>query len=659
MFLPAANRLPPLLAGLSNDERSMLVEGAAQGLWIFVPETETVEWSPATIEMLGYDRGMTSLSGVTDLVHPDDQERHADAIRRTLEGDEPYRVEVRLRRGDGEYRWYLATGIVLPARDDQSVRLVGFVADIGDKHRIESERQRWESRFRAFMDQCPGAVYLKDRDGRHLYANSATARLTGVPLAKIIQSTTEELFPRHVAEQLRAVDNRVLDQNKPSFEQMVLEARDGSKRHVMDMKFPVPGAEGDETMLGGFGFDITEKVEREREVHALDHRMQATQRLESIGILAGGIAHDFNNMLLTIRGNVELALIDDDPSEREQMMRDVLERCDDAAKLCRQLLLYGGNDKSRRERVEPAKIQAEANVLKDLTRKLGVSLELEVDSTAPPIECDPVQLGQVLLDLTANAAEAVKDIVGGEIKLHCDSCTECSDLPVYHSWIRDPAPTRFLRITVTDNGIGMSPSVVERVFEPFFSTREIGHGLGLATVLGIVKSHRGSIGVSSSQGKGTRVVICLPASGSEPESDASGSSTPHRRPHRAPAAPQRPFDGRSVLIVDDQEMVLETATRLVSHLGAGVLAADSLNSAMEIVTDDSRTIDLALVDITMPGGSGIELAVAIREHAPALPIILMSGFVEFEVEPPKDLPFLAKPFDLQELQEAMQSALDD
>lgn len=386
------------------------------------------------------------------------------------------------------------------------------------------------------------------------------------------------------------------------------------------------------------------------EIAEMNYQVQRTQRLESLGVLAGGIAHDFNNLLMSVLGHADLAErhLDRGVSVRrdlEQMRRSVTR----AADLCNQLLAYAGKGRYRVQDVSVDSLLAEIGDLLEVSVSKNVSLRLELPERSPVVRGDPSQLSQVLMNLITNASDAVTG-PEGEVWVRCEvmhyDATVARTAPV-----DDLAPGDYVRIEISDTGSGMTEAVRERIFEPFFSTKERGRGLGLAAVLGIVRGHGGGIRVLTSPGEGTQVNVYLPASRSR-----AGSA-----PTVPPCGDHTVVSGLHVLVVDDERTVLETVGSFVQMLSATFEEAVDGLDALERVRDARQPFDLVILDLTMPRLGGVETLERLRSFDPRLPVVLMSGYsdaaVSDQLRQQPSLQFLQKPFGLASFTRAVAMAM--
>ncbi|MBL8730107.1 MAG: CHASE domain-containing protein, partial [Planctomycetes bacterium] len=358
--------------------------------------------------------------------------------------------------------------------------------------------------------------------------------------------------------------------------------------------------------------------------------LQQTQRLESLGVLAGGIAHDFNNLLTGILGNSDVAL-DHLPAGHpaHECVAQVRVAARRAADLTAQLLAYAGRANLEREPLDLSALVRDMGGLLHTAMPPGVELVHQLDASLPAVKADKAQIQQVLLNLVINGAEACR-AAGGLVRIQTRRAGP----------LAATAPVERVQLVVTDTGCGMPPEVQRRMFEPFFTTKFQGRGLGLASVRGIVHAHDGTISVESVQNQGTQVVVELPAL------DVAAAAV----------APPAPTDFRghgTVLLVDDETFVLSIGTRILEGFGFRVVQAADAEQALALFRREQQQIQLAILDLTMPGTNGIELMHALRRLEPRLPVLLSSGYHESElggvVDEAKGIGFLQKPYTQQAL----------
>lgn len=393
-----------------------------------------------------------------------------------------------------------------------------------------------------------------------------------------------------------------------------------------------------------------ERFHAEQERRQIESQMLQTQKLESLGLLAGGIAHDFNNLLTGIMGHTSLALIDLPPNhELQPHLAAIDQAAQRAAELCHQLLVYAGRGQRSLEVVDLSNLVREmGNILRLPTnRSHQVAIHYDLDTNLPPILVEASQIRQVVLNLLTNAIEAIGERSGSVTLRTGVASLSAADLRRLRLMPTIP-PGDYVTLTVSDTGIGMDEATLRRIFDPFFSTKPKGHGLGLAAVQGIVRRHNGAIRVESTPGLGSTFTVYLPAA--------------HQATPVVTTNATMPIVLRgTALIVDDDPAIRATLNRILERAGMVTTEAANGQAALSMLTESALSIDIALVDLAMPGMNGLELLAAIRRRMPQLPVLLMSGNAG---EVTKDnLPldhytdFLPKPYRSRDLLEKMSTLL--
>ncbi len=386
--------------------------------------------------------------------------------------------------------------------------------------------------------------------------------------------------------------------------------------------------------------DLTER-------RKLEHQLQQSQRLETVGQLAGGIAHDFNNLLAVILNYAEFVADELPDGNLKQDVEEIQRAATRAADLTRQLLIF-----ARRETTDPQLLDLNAviaGVETMLRRTLGenVELRLTLEEQLFSVRADHGQIEQVVLNLAVNARDAMP--AGGQLVVETATVELGDDYAAAHP---GASLGRYVRLSVSDNGMGMSPEVLARAFEPFFTTKDAGQGtgLGLATVYGIVTQAGGSVSISSEPRLGTRVSIHLPAI-------AQPAATNTRREQTLVTN----GDGRFVLVVEDDSAVLAAVIRILGGHGYRVLARGDPANAIKVLIDPDEQVDLLLTDVMMPRMSGVELARSATALRPDLPILYMTGYSQELIAQRGALPLgshvVQKPFTGSHLLEAVAQAI--
>ena len=408
-------------------------------------------------------------------------------------------------------------------------------------------------------------------------------------------------------------------------------------------------------LLEGIAAHIGEMLMRNRadeEKLALEHQFQQTQKLESLGVLAGGIAHDFNNILTIILGHCYI--IDEDiDSELDQKthVKQIERAANRAADLCRQMLNYAGKNTLVQSRVNLWLLVDENVKMLQSAIKKNVGIELDLKYSVPEITGDIAQIQQVVMNLIINAAEAIGD-KNGTIKIGLKKTIVPADQAETDFFGTTTLPGDYACLTVSDSGCGMDAETQKRIFEPFFTTKFTGRGLGMSAVLGIIKSHEGSLQLSSTPGVGTTFTIYFPSSG---KSEAVEATQTAGSVHSTKAS-------GTVLIVDDEESLRIIGSALLKAMGFSVMTASNGREALEIYRERGSGIDLILMDLLMPEMGGIDAYLLLREISPAIPIVICSGYgiegMSEEFDNDEYTAALQKPYKLDLLRNTLTKFID-
>ena len=487
-----------------------------------------------------------------------------------------------------------------------------------------------QARLQAILDNSPVAIAIKDLEGRYLVINRRCHELLGIDPDTTIGRTAHDVFPAEVADALHSHDREVLRLGHTLQVEETMEHSDG--RHVYrTLKFPMRGEDGKVYGIGLIATDVTEGLRSAEERKDLEARLHRVDRLESIGRLAGGIAHDFNNLLAVIRNYAQF-LIEDLPegSQSREDLEQIRRAVDRATSLTRQLLIFARKERSAPRPLQLNEIVGDTERLLHRTLGEDIHLRTRLDHGLPPVELDPGQAEQVLINLALNARDAMP--TGGTLTI---------------STARGDGDTVLL--SVSDTGTGMPAEVADRAFEPFFTNKPEGKGtgLGLAMVYGVITGAGGNVDLETKEGEGTTLTLSLPAT------DEPTPEEPELTPEIGAGR------GETVLLVEDADALRDLTRRILVEAGYAVLEARNGVQAVRIVARQGP-IDLLVSDIVMPGMSGRDLALRLREKDPALPIVFMSGYTDDALLGGDftTTRLLAKPFDAEQLLRAVREELD-
>lgn len=567
-----------------------------------------------------------------DRLPPDRFREHARRFEAALLGQREVFDEAR----DGRHLLHQLE----PVTDD-SGRVVGvalFASDVTSVVLAQAREQSSEARFRTIVSTCLEGVWQIDSDARTSFVNEQMATMLGYTVEECLGRTLRDFMDAAAwADAERALDRR---------KQGIRERHEFRFRHKLGRDVwavvsaaPIVGDAGE--YLGALALvtDVTQ-------ARVLEQKVQHTQKLESLGVLAGGIAHDFNNVLAGILGNVGLAQNELPPESRASFfLKEAELAAQRAADLTRQMLAYSGRGAFVVDVIDLNGTIREVQSLLSTVVSKKAALDIELEAGLPPVRGDATQIRQVLMNLVMNASDALEG-GSGSIRVSTSLCrATAADLA--NSYLDDSLePGPYLCMEVSDTGCGMSRDVLGRIFEPFYSTKAAGHGLGLAAVLGILRAHSAAVIVDSEPHRGTTFKILLPAAlGASPR---VRSEPPRPKPGARPSA--------RVLVADDEEAVLTVTCKTLERLGYECVRCSNGAEALALLSEDEPDVDIALLDLTMPELGGGEVLEELRRRGATTPVILMSGFGATSPELASAGPteFIEKPFGPGELSRRIQ-----
>ncbi len=543
------------------------------------------------------------------------------------------------------------TATVLRDAKGEPVAAIECIRDNTDRKQVEERLRETRDFLENLLDHASSPIIVWDSQFRITLFNRAFERLTGRSSSKVLGLGLDFLFPpEKLAESLAYFRHTSVGEPLETVE-VPIQHVGGSVRVLLWNSATLYGADG-KTVVATIaqGHDITERRKAQEEQRKLEARLAQVQKLEAIGTLAGGIAHDFNNILGIIMGYAEIVGLEAAENSNLKMNIDqVLKATHRARDLVKQILTISRKTDQERKPLQVTPIVKETIKLLRASLPTVIEIRQRIDLSEGDdlVLADPTQIHQVLMNLATNAAHAMREN-GGVLRMDLSSVHFNSldaDKPL------ELGPGGYLKITVEDTGHGMHPSIIDRIFDPYFTTKGAGEGtgLGLAIVHGIVKGQGGAVTVDSEPGKGTAFQVYLP----KLERQESVQSKPSE---------EIPTGSESILVVDDEQALVDAVRQMLEHLEYNVTAATNGTEALSLFLQRTGRFDLVVTDYTMPKMTGADLAREIRQIRPDLPIILCTGFNErISMESIKEIgitELMRKPVSLRGLGELVRKVLN-
>jgi PAS domain S-box-containing protein len=599
--------------------------------------------------ILGYSRDETMGMNNKQYMDKENAKKVYQTFNQVYTTGEPHiSFDWEIIQKDGTKRFIESS--VSPIRNSKSEQIGfrGVVRDVRDRKQAEEALRKSEQRFRELYDNAPVGYFEYDSQGRITSVNRTELEMLGYTLDEMIGQPVWKFIEEGIARQqilaklagtmppARGLERTYRRKDGTTFPGIV------EDRFILD-------SEGKTKGIRATIQDITERKWAEEEKTTLQEQLRQSQKIEAIGRLAGGIAHDFNNLLTVIKGYSQLSLTElkEDVPLRGNI-EEIKRASDKAADLTRQLLAF-----SRRQILETRVLDLNT-VLRDmdkmLRRLIGEDVELVtvLADDLGRVKTDPGWVEQIIMNLAVNARDAMPSV--GKLTI------ETANVELDGAYARNHiavTPGRYVMLSMSDTGVGMTPEVKQQVFEPFFTTREKGKGtgLGLSTVYGIVKQSGGNIWVYSEPGKGTTFKIYLPRV-DEPLEELKEKVVKEELPHGS----------ETILLVEDEEVVRKLAVRILKRQGYTVLEGSHGNEAIDVCKQHKGPVHLLLTDVVMPGMSGRELAERFKPLYPKMKVLYMSGYTDIAITHhcvlEEGINYIQKPFNVDGFARKVREVLD-
>lgn len=604
-----------------------LSEMTTAGIFIF--QDQHLRYAnPAAEKITGYSAEELTNMMFWEIIHPDFRETVRERGLARQRGEHvPGRYEVQIIAKSGDIRWVDFSASLFELQGRPAV--IGTAIDITDQKRAELALKKEMERNRQILQTTMDGYILADTEGRIIDVNPAYCDLVGYTRDELLQMTICDVEARLNPREIRERIAFMVEQGWARFE---TQHRHKSGR-IVDIEVSIVIMQTSQgPLVAAFCRDVTEKKK-------LEAQFLQAQKMETIGTLAGGVAHDFNNLLTAILGNAGFGLQDLRPGDPGyEYFQEIEKAATKASDLTSQLLSF-----SRRQAVNKIPVslnQIVEDLVKMLRRILGedITLQIELAPDSPLIFADPGRIQQLLMNLSTNARDAMPS--GGSLTLTCKSVRPPAEVNSVSP--NASSAQEWVCLKVADTGVGIAPENVPRIYDPFFTTKEVGKGtgLGLAVVHGIVQQHEGRIEVESTPGAGTTFRIYFPRYQGAFEM-RQGQQT----------VDVQPGTGETILLIEDERAVRDVTVRLLNSLSYKVLVAQNGREAVDLMKTEGTQIKMAILDVVMPGESGPEVFQKLAAFRPDLPVLFITGYdaeaklADFGFDAKaKNIDILCKPF---------------
>ncbi len=612
-----------------------------------------IEVNAAVLRALGYAKKDFEGLNLKGLVPEKDKPGVQEYLERIVK-NKSERGIMRILTTGGKILIIEYYNILVSDKKGRPVAVRGVSRDITESYRMQKELAKSEEKFRTILESMQDGYYEVDLEGHLTFFNKALARIVGYNEKELKGKSCKLFIDESEVKKITDAFNRVFMSKKPlkAFNWQLIR-KDGRPIVVETSIFLITDKKGKPTGFRGLVRDISDRLEAEKRRKELEEQLLQAQKLESIGTLAGGIAHDFNNILFPIIGYTEMAaeeLPRDHPARL--YLDEVIKAAHRARDLVRQVLTF-----SKAENGHPAdaiylqSFLAENIDLLKKTIPANYMIITRIDPEAGPVRISPSAFQQIIMNLCINAYHAMEQMPDGKISISLEPVNVTPENMKTHGQI---SPGAYVKLTVEDTGEGISPSMLHKIFEPYFTTKpqDKGSGLGLSVVYGIVEKIGGRIFVTSKPGCGTRFDIYLPVA-----EEILEKKTQPELPDILPIGTEH------ILVVDDQNHIAQLYRQVLEKLGYNVTVRTSSIEALEAFRHNPHNFDLAVIDYSMPNLNGLELARAMKEIRPDIPVIICTGYsdmVSKEKLKKGDIDdFLMKPVARNQLAVTVRQILDE
>jgi PAS domain S-box-containing protein len=633
---------------ISEEKYRNILENIEDGYYENDLDGNITFFNESFLKMFGYPENELLRTNYKTLIVEEYIDRVQEAYNRVYRTETPAKNSAwEIRRKDGTQRHIEASVSLIKNSYDETIGFRGTVRDVTERKQSEEALRQSEEKFRTLIESTLDIIFTVDERGIITYVNPRFGEVTGYSVSELIGCFfTEIVAPECIKSVVDHFEHGMRGETVPIYE-IVLIHKNGNRIPVEFLETTLYDADGNAISRFGVGRDISERIRVQEEKRRLESQLQQAQKMEAVGTLAGGIAHDFNNILMGIQGNVSLMILDMDQAHPDyDRLKNVEKYVRNGAELTKQLLGFGRGGKYEVRLIYLNDLIINSSDMFGRTRK-EIKIHRKLQKNIWPVEVDQGQIDQVLLNLYVNASQAMPG--GGELYIETTNINlNENDVMLY-----DIQPGKYVKLSVTDTGIGMDESTMQRIFEPFFTTKEMGRGtgLGLASSYGIIKNHGGIIDVHSEKDIGSTFDIYLPASTKEIVEKVLHTEAKISK------------GDETILLVDDEDIIVDTVTELLRALGYKVITAKSGKDALEIFKNSGNHIGLVILGMIMPDMNGEKVYDILKTMNPDVKVLLSSGY-SIAGSATKILEkdcdgFIQKPFDLEHLSAKIREIIDD
>lgn len=636
-----------------------IFEDATVGIYQSLPEGRYRIVNRAFAEMAGFETPEQMISEVNNIgeqLYVNPEERLI--LNKRLKDEGCVRnAAFEFKRKNGGTFWGSVNAVVVRGVNGEPIYYHGTLIDITDKKNAEDALRLSEERYRMLTDFTGEIIYDRDliRGGTKWAGHSE--EMTGFSITELeymgLEGWRGRIHPDDIERVITEIDIAIREKNVFSVEYGFMES-DGTYMYIEESGGCIYNETDKAVRMLGVMKDISDRVFAAEERLQMERRLLYAQKMESLGIMAGGVAHDFNNLLMGIMGSIELAMLEAKPDTMVyKNLKRALNASHRAADITGQMLAYSGRGHFVMTKLQPVEILSRMSDMMRSTVPHSIVIKTEIPGSMPVIMADAGQFQQVLINLITNSSEAIGD-KKGEIIISVGEEFISGDYLMRKKLDNDLKPGKYVLIDITDNGCGMDEDVRKKLFEPFFSTKQTGRGLGLPAVQGIMKGHGGAIIVESAKNSGTKARLIFPSLGEAEEPR-------HRGVVYSPETLNDEKTAGIVLVVDDEDVVRDLCMEFVRIAGYRAIGAEDGIKGVDVFRKESDNIGCVLLDLSMPGMDGVAAYNEMKKINPEIPVILCSGYSEADATRSfagETLAgFLQKPYKLEILTEKLRSVI--